>query len=219
MTKQERVEGCAKAIAKDQRLIDLLLRTDVDCRVEDLAAGAAGLLFILPLKAAKAIYETRRTMERAIEKFSGAIDTYQRQSGDFLPDPSTIVYRRLDDDVSERAVRQLPTVDIPEYLEELGNHLRDADGGTWVHPRIATSKGQWPRTESSAAEVWIIRALGYAGFPVSTKEQQDRFLMIALRLIEQVSEWAPNPLETTRKSLQNHPAFSELQKSRQNFHI
>ena len=227
---EQRAACCAKLIREDVEIkpvwIQALERyTDEKEAVrafEVMAGVVAGIHFILPLKNAKASYEKRRKFSRSVEKFRVAAEKYQREFGELLPSPSVAIYRGGGsyDDVTDSFLRKLPRLDIEGYLEVLEDHLREpkneserkqgfVGAGLWVHSMAATPEGQWPRNTSSAAIIWIIRALDCAGIPRNCQTEERAFISIAAHLcgILQMSK-PPGDVLVDRKDIQNNSEFT-----------
>lgn len=182
---------------------------DAFSALNTLAGTVAGLHFALPKEAATRRYERRRRLERAIAKFRAEVETYQRQSGDMLPTPNDVLYRHgplLEE--PDHVLRKLPTLGIDEYLQELDSHLRDAEGGTWIHPMLVTRAGHWSSKPNSAAVRWIVRALDMVGTPRVSAGDRSVFLDIAVRLSELFQQSQPPcDITPTRKDFENHEEF------------
>jgi len=211
----EHARTCAASIRNDPGVRKILRENPAcffipDNELDNIAGTVAGLHFVLPLKAAKMRFDRLRKMERAIDRFRSEVQIYQRQSEDSLPSPGAKVYQALvaSSDVSEQVARGWPDFEIDDYLAALHDHLRDAEGGSWVLPQLATAEGRWPSTANSAAVIWIIRALDSAGVPRISRADRDRFLRLATRLAELVQESRPPcDIEPIRKDFENHPEF------------
>jgi hypothetical protein len=148
-------------------------------------------------------------MQRAIEAFRDEIETYQRQSGHWLPSLNHVLYAAtpvsLREDVNWR---RLPTIEAEHCLAALEESLHDGAGGTSIHPMLATPTGQTPRTTDSTAIVWIIRTLDNVGVPRIAKQDKDRFLRLAVRLSELFNESGPpSVISPSRKDFENHQEF------------
>lgn len=154
---------------------------------------AAGVLWVLPLEAARERYERNRTLERAIATFRQAVSTWERRSHQQLP-----------------SVDEWGEVHLVRYLSALDEYMGNHDGGTWVHPMVETPTGQWPRTTDSTVEVWIIRSLDTVGIPRNRDMQKTLFLSLAERLAELIADHCPPgvSITTTRKNIQNHAEFT-----------
>lgn len=192
-----RAGECADAIRADRNIADLWQQLDQSgldpqCSIENLAGLAAGVLNIFPLEVARERLERTRQLDRAVDKFRRAVETYERQSGQRLPPPDP-----ESDDGLDR------------YLAGLSEFLTGHERGMWVHPMVMTPAGQWPRTPESAVEVWVIRALDSTGIPRNTDAQRDLFLSLAVRVAELIAHYSPDGIETatTRKKIQNHTEF------------
>lgn len=179
---------------------------DEEARYElsKLAGTVAGLLHVLPLDKAEELYKERLAFHRAIETFRGAYDTYVRRTQDYVPSPTDVLYLCAEKSLTDAVIRNLPRLDLEDYLSEISNRLHDDESGMWVHPMLATPKGQWPRNPNAAAENWIIRALDNYGVPRNTDTEKDAFLELSVGLAKIVNEHCPGGVEVTsdRKSFQ-----------------
>lgn len=207
----QRAKECAKSILQDEETQKILREvfasySDVDIAavLNNIAATVSVLHFMLPLNAAKERHKRRAAMQRAIKIFRDAVDTFQRQSGLFLPSPSDVLYRETPlNDIPDYLVRRLPSLEIDHYLGCLDEYLFDPatektepkekkparfEDGNWVHPYMATGKHQWPRTADSAARIWIIRTLDNYGVPREGQKALSHFLQLALRLVDVLND-------------------------------
>jgi type II secretory pathway pseudopilin PulG len=229
---KKRASACAELIRNDARVREIWreITARVDFTAADgsplhegdiydecsafyyLAVGISDLHFALPIESAKLRFERRRRMQRAIEAFRNAIDTYQRQSGDWLPSLNHVLYAETPASLREDVNwRRLPTIEAEHCLAYLDEHLHDGAGGTSIHPMLATKTGRVSSTPDSIAIVWIVRTLDNVGVPRSTTQDKDAFLRLAVRLSEVFIESRPPcDISPSRNDFQNHPEFKGL---------
>lgn len=174
-----------------------------------IAMAIADLHFVFPLESAKDRLERRRNLQRAIEQFRSAAETYERRSGERLPSLNYVMRAAMPDGFrTEVDWRHLPELDVSHYLAALDGYLADAQGGTCIHAMLSTPTGQFVRNENAAAVVWIIRSLDNVGVPRISKREKDEFLRLAVRLSELFNESGPaSVISPSRKDFENHQEF------------
>lgn len=155
-----------------------------------------------PLYEAKARYEQRQTLDRAIKQFRAKVEAYERQAGESLPRLAAVFHPTAHEEgwaheLPDSTWRKIERHTLGDYLEVLADWLdfpgNKDDGnaggsdtaklrsdGLWVHRMLVTPEGQWPRTANAAACIWIIRSLDNFSIPRRDDRQLEEYLSLAL---------------------------------------